>query len=85
VRTRRVLAVLAIGCVAAYLLGIALAFFTGTAPLSWLRPQPGTGRPPQLVALLALVPILLVGIVALVARFVRRRRSRHTATERSAQ
>lgn len=68
----------ALGAVGAYLLGMFVAAVTTGAPVDWLVPQ--SGRPPRLLALLALGPIVLVGVVVLVVRLYRRWRLGRTPT-----
>jgi hypothetical protein len=68
---KRLALAVVICCLAGLALGVFFAAAVGGAPASWLEVQ---GRPPRLVALLALGPILLVAVAAVVARLVRRRR-----------
>jgi multisubunit Na+/H+ antiporter MnhE subunit len=70
---RRLLFWLLLAAAGSFVLGFTLALLTASPPASWLVPQSPTGRPPQLVALLALVPIVIAVIVFLVVRYVRRR------------
>jgi hypothetical protein len=58
--------------VGAYLLGMFVAAVTSGSPVDWLTVQDPTGRPPRIIALLTLGPIILVGIIALVVRLRRR-------------
>ena len=62
----------ALVAVAAYLLGIFVAAVISGVPSDWLATQSPTGRPPRIVALLTLGPIILVGLVAIGVRLYRR-------------
>jgi multisubunit Na+/H+ antiporter MnhE subunit len=78
---KRFLLWLCLGAIAAFLLGVFFAMVVSSAPGEWVTQQPATGRPPRLIALLTLGPILLVGAVALVARFLRKRKQRRELRE----
>jgi uncharacterized membrane protein len=69
---KRLALAFALCCVAGLVLGVFFAAVVGGAPASWLQAE---GRPPRLVALLALGPIVLVGAAAIVVTAVRRRRA----------
>ena len=65
---KRTVILVAAVALAAFVLGIFLAAVADTLPPSWLAPQDATGRPSRLIGLLALGPIILVGLVVLVVR-----------------
>jgi uncharacterized membrane protein len=69
---KRLALAFALCCVAGLVLGFFFAAVVGGSPASWMQAQ---GRPPRLVALLALGPIVLVGAAAIVVTAVRRRRA----------
>lgn len=75
---KKLLLWVALAAVGAYLLGMFVAAVTSGAPADWLTLQSPTGRPPRIVALLTLGPIVLVGIVALAVRLRRRWNSDHS-------
>ena len=66
---KRLALAVALCCVAGLVLGVLFAAVVGGTPASWLLSQ---GRPPRIVAVLALGPIVLVGAIALVVTSVRR-------------
>ena len=72
-KMKRTLFWLAFSALGAYALGALYAFTVVEAPLGWLAPA---GRAPQLAAFLALGPIALVGLAAIVVKVSRKWRSR---------
>ena len=72
---KRALVITLLAAIAAFALGAFTAAITNTSPSGWLVPQDPTGRPPRLIALLALGPIIVVGVVVVAIRLYRAART----------
>ena len=73
---KRVLLVALAAAVAALALGLFFGAVTNSPPSEWLAPQESTGRPPRLVALLAVGPIILVALAVVAVRLYRAARAK---------
>jgi len=77
---RWMLAAVAAVCLA-FAIGLFFAAVVDGSPSSWLTVQSNTGRPPRLVALLALGPIALVAIAVLAVKLWRTARGAEPSTQ----